>query len=104
MKTCFPEEINPRKNNKVSTLNTVHTLEEDPLYILVWYNCDLCRDLVLELEKLNIKYLYINSGIYFDDVEIKDSVFQDPLFYKDEILIGENLYDIYEEIYKVHDY
>ena len=101
MQTCFPKENNPSKNNKNTRLNLVHAMEK-PLYILVWYNCQSCKDLISELEKLNIKYMYINSGIYFEDIE--DSVFEDPLFYKEETLIAENLYDIYEEIYKESNY
>lgn len=101
IKTYFPGTNYPKKNINNARLNFVYAMEK-PLYILVWYNCELCKDLILELEKLNIKYIYINSSIYFKNIE--DSVFQDPLFYKEETLIGENLYDIYEEIYKAGDY
>ena len=56
------------------------------------------------MEKLNIKYIYINGNIYFNDIIRKMDEFQEPLLYKEEILIGENLFDIYEEIYKISDY
>ena len=96
LKTCFPDE--PR--NKISV---VYTKEEEmyrPLYTLIWYDCPKCVELMLEMEYLNIKYTYINGGIYFYDTTDELSEFNNPVLYKDDIVIGDNLFDIYEEIYK----
>jgi hypothetical protein len=52
------------------------------------------------MEFLNLKYTYINGGIYFYDTTDELSEFNNPVLYKDDIIIGDNLFDIYEEIYK----
>ena len=97
MKTCFPEENNMSKRNKIE--NVVYDMEK-PFYTLIWYDCPKCRDLVFEFEKLHLKYVYINGNIYFNDIMKKTNEFNNPLLYKEEELIGDNLFDIYEEIYK----
>jgi hypothetical protein len=109
MKTCFPEEnYNNNYNKKNIVLNPnleVHNnlLNEDdlPLYTLIWYDCPKCKELINEMEELYIKYIYINGGIYFYDLTDVNSEFNNPILYKDDVVIGDNLFDIYEEIYKL---
>ena len=97
MKTCFPSD--PRKKK-----NVIHSLEEEihkPFYTLIWYDCPKCKELILQMEFLNLKYTYVNGGIYFYDITDELSEFNNPVLYKDDIVIGDNLFDIYEEIYKL---
>ena len=99
-KTCFPDDNISRKKYRN---NIVHAME-NPLYTLIWYDCPKCKELVLEMEKLHLKYVYINGDIYFNDILDVTNEFINPILYKEDVLIGENLYDIYEEIYKAGDY
>jgi len=96
MKTCFPPD--PSKKN------TIYYLEEEidkPFYTLIWYDCPKCIELVSEMDYLNLEYTYVNGGIYFYDITDELSEFNNPVLYKDDIVIGDNLFDIYEEIYKL---
>ena len=105
MKTCFPEDnYNSNKKRYINPNLEVHNnlLEDDdlPLYTLIWYDCPKCQELITEMEDLNIKYIYINGGIYFYDLTDVNSEFNNPVLYKDDVVVGDNLFDIYEEIYK----
>lgn len=105
MKTCFPEDnYNNNKKRYINPNLEVHNnlLEDDdlPLYTLIWYDCPKCQELITEMEDLNIKYIYINGGIYFYDLTDVNSEFNNPVLYKDDVVVGDNLFDIYEEIYK----
>ena len=95
MHSCYyPEDDNrPKYNNIIKAT-------EPPLYTLIWYDCDSCKKLLQDMEKLRLKNVYINGGEYFYDVEDIDSKFNTPLLYKEEIFIGDNLFDIYAEIYR----
>ena len=109
MKTCFAEEednenkmskkINDMLINKISITNTKHDFDKN-LYTLVWYDCKECKKLIEEIEKLNLKYIYVNGGSYSYEVYDIDNVFNTPLFYKDDMFVADNLFDIYAEIYK----
>lgn len=95
IKTSFPDEPRNKKN-------VIHSFEDEmfkPLYTLIWYDCPKCIELISEMEYLNLKYSYINGGIYFYDTTDELSEFNNPVLYKDDIVIGDNLFDIYEEIY-----
>jgi hypothetical protein len=52
------------------------------------------------MENLQLKNVYINGGSYFYDIEDIDNKFNTPLLYKEEVFIGDNLFDIYAEIYR----
>jgi hypothetical protein len=103
-KTCFPdddEEIN--KYSKVMMNNIQIDSDyysvldfEKPLYTLIWYDCDKCRKLLANIKSLDLKHIYINS----DDINDINCNFQSPLLYKDDLFIGDTLFDIYKEIYK----
>ena len=94
--TCFPEDYEPKKNNRLY----YEYLPEPPLYTLIWYDCDSCKKLLQDMEILQLKNVYINGGEYFYDVDDLNSKFNTPLLYKEEVFIGDNLFDIYAEIYR----
>jgi hypothetical protein len=71
-----------------------------PLYTLIWYDCKSCKKLLRDMEELRLKHVYVNGGEYFYDIEDIDSKFNTPLLYKEEVFIGDNLFDIYAEIYR----
>lgn len=91
---CFPDD-DERPYRKVNN-NEI----ESPLYTLIWYDCESCKKLLQDMEKLYIKHIYINGGEYFYENHEIDTFFNTPLLYKDEIFIGDNLFDIYSEIYR----
>jgi hypothetical protein len=96
--TCFPEEDNNKK--KLININTNNIDEYNkPLYTLIWYDCDKCFELLEHMDNLNLKKLYINGSYYFYDILNESDEFNSPLLYKDDELIGDNLFDIYSEIY-----
>jgi hypothetical protein len=108
MKTCFAEEedennlskkINDILVNKISIANTKHDFDKN-LYTLVWYDCKECITLIEDIEKLNLKYIYVNGGSYFYEIDDDVNIFNTPLFYKDDMFIADNIFDIYTEIYK----
>jgi hypothetical protein len=55
------------------------------------------------MEKLQLKHIYINGGYYFYDTTDIHSEFQDPVLYKEDEFIADNLFDIYNEIYIVNE-
>jgi hypothetical protein len=70
------------------------SLQPKATYTIIWYECPQCRILLDEMEKKDIKYLFIDNGIYFEENQtIK------PLFYKHNTFLGNNLMDIYSELY-----
>jgi len=108
MKTCFAEEedenkiskkINDMLVNKISIANTKHDFDKN-LYTLVWYDCKECKTLIENIEKLNLKFIYVNGGSYFYEIDDNVNPFNTPLFYKDDLFVADNIFDIYAEIYK----
>ena len=94
LKTCFPDDNDiPKKYNIINAI-------EPPLYTLIWYDCDSCKKLLQDMENLRLKNVYINGGEYFYDIEDVDNKFNTPLLYKEDVFIGDNLFDIYAEIYR----
>ena len=94
LKTCFQEDDNiPKKYNIIKEI-------EPPLYTLIWYDCESCKKLLQDMEDLRLKNVYINGGEYFYDIEDADSKFNTPLMYKEDVFIGDNLFDIYAELYR----
>jgi hypothetical protein len=100
-KTCFSDDENNNKINNKILFNNYDYIENDdkPLYTLIWYDCEKCAKLLKDMEELNLKKIYINGGYYFYDISDSEGDFNDPLMYKDDELIGDNLFDIYTEIY-----
>jgi hypothetical protein len=101
-KTCFSDdEENKKKINYKMLFNNYNYIDDDdkPLYTLIWYDCEKCAKLLKDMEELNLKKIYINGGYYFYDISNSEGDFNDPLLYKDDVLIGDNIFDIYSEIY-----
>ena len=102
--TCFPEDEDskPNKNNNHKLHYEYFPLNGDnePLYTLIWYDCKPCQELLENMEMLQLKNVYINGGEYFYDIDDVDSKFNTPLLYKEDVFIGDNLFDIYAEIYR----
>ena len=94
------EDENKRKKNKRFHEHIPLNSDNKPLYTLIWYDCDLCKKLLNDMEDLCLKNVYINGGSYFYDIDDVDSKFNTPLMYKEDIFIGDNLFDIYAELYR----
>jgi len=95
LSTCFSEDDNYKPKN-----NIIINAMEPPLYTLIWYDCDSCRKLLQDMENLRLKNVYINGGEYFYDIDDVDNKYNTPLLYKEDVFIGDNLFDIYAEIYR----
>ena len=90
--TIFPEENeNNKKKNKNYFKDINYPLESN--YILLWFNCKECNILLKHFVKLNIPFNFIHIP-----KENNENLF--PLLYKDDILIAEDEFEIYKEIYK----
>jgi hypothetical protein len=74
--------------------------ENKPLIILVWYDCTESKQLIEEMERHNIKHVYIRVEELFDSTKPVFSPENMPLVYKDGVII-EDLFDIYSEIYSI---
>ena len=98
MKTCYSEEDEFNNKKKFNKINNNLLLNKNN-YTLIWYDCPKCKELLKNMEELKINNNYINGGYYFYDTTYKYSKYNTPLFYKNDIYIGDNLFDIYEEIY-----
>jgi hypothetical protein len=98
----YSEDEDENKRNKKKQWHEHIPLNHDnqPLYTLIWYDCEQCKKLLNDMEDLCLKNVYINGGSYFYDIEDVDSKFNTPLMYKEDIFIGDNLFDIYAEIYR----
>lgn len=108
METCFPEdEDNLRKTvhdlmleNWVINEDSFTYEANNPIYTLLWYDCEECRDLLENMGKLQLSTNYMNGETHLYDFTKVDFTEIKPLLFKDSEFIGDNLYDIYEEIYK----
>jgi hypothetical protein len=81
-------------NNPIQKLN--NKLNNKPLYTLVWYECEDCKQLLRDVKRENKKILYIDGSYYFFD---ENDETNSPLFYKNDELITTDLFGIYEELF-----
>ena len=112
--TCFPEEEDDKKKkyNKIKKNINNYTnilleninidfqyelLDEQnkPLYTLIWFNCEECNEIRQQMKQLNHKHIFIN----LDKLFLKEDFDIFPLLYKEDICVGDNLFDIYKELY-----
>ena len=98
MKTCYPDDNEFNNKKKFNSINNNLLLNKNN-YTLIWYNCPNCIELLNKIELLQLNYIYINGGYNFYDISDINSKFNSPLFNKNDIYIGDNLFDIYHEIY-----
>lgn len=96
---CFAEYDDDDKPRRPKYNNIINAIEP-PLYTLIWYDCDSCKKLLQDMDNLRLKNVYINGGAYFYDIEDVDNKFNTPLLYKEDVFIGDNLFDIYAELYR----
>ena len=73
---------------------------EKPLYTLVWHDCEQCKKLLNDMELLQLKKIYLDTKYDFNDFGNLYDDLQKPLLFKDENYISDDLFEIYEEIYK----
>ena len=108
MQTCFPEDEENMRKIVYDLMLENWVLHEDyftceannPIYTLLWYDCEECNNLLESMHKLQLSTNYINGEINLYDFTKIDFTEIKPLLYKDDEFIGDNLFDIYEEIYK----
>jgi len=100
---CFPEDDDNNKHNSINKFLQDINIEvepkysydldlEKPLYTLIWFPCPECDELIKLMKILNLKYIFIN-------IDLPESHYLFPLLYKEDICIGDTLFDIYEVIY-----
>jgi hypothetical protein len=71
-------------------------IDNDNLYTLVWFDCEDCRKLLIDIKNDNKKILYIDGGYYFFDENDETNT---PIFYKNDELIATDVFSIYEELF-----
>jgi hypothetical protein len=99
--TYFPEENEDNFMKKINMEFDYHNYDNNndkSLYILLWFDCKECTLVRNHMEILNLKYIFINIDILYTLKEIENSQLF-PLLYKEDICVGDNLFDIYKEIY-----
>lgn len=139
-KTCFADDddrVNSNPNqNILPNLRTqydrvgMRNIVKSPMYIVIWKDCKECKELIHNMELLNVKYFYFNVDTVMSDYlepmdfhgedaedhrrimerqnlekrvwkNLKDvqNRIEIPIFYKDDVYLGNQLMDIYCELY-----
>jgi hypothetical protein len=106
MKTCYPNDENDKRKRRrdiiinmpyfdmtyfdmtyfdmnyfnKSVSNTSH-LDIKKNFILIWDDCEECKELLQTMDKLNIKYSYIDKDLYLKNIINDDKNFINLLFY-----------------------
>ena len=103
---CFPEEDDYNKKINNMLIDKLYYLYDNdydyedyfskPLYTLVWHDCEKCKRLLNHMELLKLKKIYVNTNYDFNT----NYDLQNPLLFKDDKYISDDLFEIYEEIYK----
>lgn len=75
---------------------TVNNTNDQTLYTLVWYDCKECEQLLEEVYKTGLQFIYIDGTYYFYDPELSDNK---PLLYKDDEFFTDDIFDIYTELF-----
>ena len=112
--TCYPDEDDDKEYNYRKNINKYTNIllenaeseydfelldnhDNKPLYTLIWFNCEECDEIKAQMKALNLKYIFINMNINTFILKEDYDIF--PLLYKEEDCIGDNLFDIYKELY-----
>jgi uncharacterized protein YxeA len=85
----------PNNNEYTPTGNKIN---EQTLYTLVWYDCKECEQLLEEVYKTGLQFIYINGTYYFYDPQLSDNK---PLLYKDDEFFTDDIFDIYTELFSM---
>ena len=115
VKTCFADDHDSQNEDKnkqirydeeMSKINFTnidyhHDIDiiSSSFYTLVWYDCAECKELLERISKENKKLIYINGGYYFYDIYNKENK-GDPLLYKNDDFIADNIFEIYAELFQ----
>lgn len=97
IKTCFSDEEENKKNN-INIEQYEFILRNQ--YTLVWNYCEECQELLDDMNNLNLEYIYINQKDFSSDISY-NNLFNKPLLYQEDKILANNLFDIYEIIYRV---
>ena len=133
--TCFADDDSNHKKNIPNILTQdgrvgMRNIVENPLYIVIWKDCKECKELIRNMELLNVNHLYFDLDTVMSDyiepvdfhgedaedqhriVERQNSekrvwknlkevqnMIEIPIFYKDDVFLGNQLMDIYCELY-----
>jgi hypothetical protein len=100
IETCYPDDDNENKKKKLikkmigdelyfANFETIYKNE----YTLIWYNCNECRQLLDVMDKLKLSNIYINGESFFN------IDYFEPLLFKNDEFVSDNLDGIYKEIY-----
>ena len=77
--------------------NNLHQIRnKSPLYTMVWFNNRYVKDILNEVEKNNVKFVFIDAREIFDVERDPYDKFNKPLIYRDDKEIG--WYDFYHGI------
>lgn len=79
-----------------SDFSNIRQEDNETLYTLIWFDCEDCKQLLKDVKNDHKQIFYINGGYYFFDEKDETS---SPLFYKNDILIAEDIFSIYEELF-----
>ena len=77
---------------------TGNKINEQTLYTLVWYDCKECEQLLGEVYKTGLQFIYIDGTYYFYDPQLSDNK---PLLYKDDEFLTDDIFDIYTELFSM---
>lgn len=80
-----------------------------PIYTVIWRDCSDCHDLLKEMKQKNMRTYYINTYSKFKKMmnnknknELDKEMYmriEKPQFYKNEVFIADNTFDMYEYIF-----
>jgi len=94
----YDEEISKINFTNIDYHNEIDIIHS-PFYTLVWYDCEECKELLERISKENKKLIYINGGYYFYDIYNKENR-GDPLLYKNDDFVADDLFEIYAELFQ----
>ena len=105
IKTCSADEEDNCKNKIENYIIDSIIVENEnifeknkPLYTLIWYDCVNCKKLLDDMDKLHLKKIYVNEGLFYDITDLNKKYVK-PLLYRNSDFIGDTLFDIYTAIY-----
>ena len=83
-------------NNHIQEEKIILSNDEEPMYTLIWFDCEDCRNILMDIKNDNKKIIYIDGSYYFFDENDETNT---PLFYKNDELIATDVFSIYEELF-----
>jgi len=77
--------------------NNLHKFKnKKPLYTMVWFNNQYVKDILNEVEKNKVKFVFVDAREIFDVEKDPYDTFNKPLIYRNEKEI--DWYDFYHDI------